>query len=97
MTDWMRCPKCGAVMIHFLGFMCPSCGYRVPAHTITTTKGTYIENEPPKPNKNFVEVIRCKDCRYDHDCKHEMIRKSKGGGVIYCPVEFCSEGKRKEE
>lgn len=45
----------------------------------------------------FAKVIRCKDCRYDHECKHEMIRKSKGGGVIYCPVEFCSEGERKEE
>ena len=24
----------------------------------------YIENEPPKANKNLVEVVRCGECKY---------------------------------
>lgn len=43
------------------------------------------------------ELIRCKDCKYDHECTHVMVRKSKGGGNIFCPVFYCSEGKRKEK
>ena len=43
------------------------------------------------------ELIRCKDCKYDHECTHMMVRRSVGGGNIYCPVTYCSEGKRKEE
>ena len=43
-----------------------------------------------------VEVVRCKDCKYDHKCSHNIIRPSKGGGVIYCPLEYCSEGERRE-
>ena len=41
---------------------------------------------------DVVEVVRCKDCKYDHKCSHNIIRPSKGGGVIYCPLEYCSEG-----
>lgn len=41
---------------------------------------------------SLVEVVRCKDCKYDHKCSHNIIRPSKGGGVIYCPLEYCSEG-----
>lgn len=44
----------------------------------------------------YVKGIRCKECMYDHACTHEMVRKSSDGGNIYCPVEYCSEGKRKE-
>ena len=43
---------------------------------------------------DVVEVVRCKDCKYDHKCSHNIIRPSKGGGVIYCPLEYCSEGER---
>lgn len=46
---------------------------------------------------DVVPLIRCKDCKYDHTCTHMMVRKSSGGGNIYCPVTYCSEGKRKEE
>ncbi len=44
-----------------------------------------------------VGAIRCKDCKHDHTCTHMMVRKSSGGGNIYCPVTYCSEGKRKDE
>lgn len=89
MTEWMRCPKCDAVMIAITsGNICPLCGYRVPVQTITNTTGTSAE---------YVQVIRCKDCVYDHRCTHEMaMRRIPGGALIYCPVEYCSEGKRKE-
>ena len=49
------------------------------------------------PTVDAVEVVRCKDCKYDHTCTHEMIRRLKGGSLLYCPVEYCSEGERKEE
>ncbi len=45
----------------------------------------------------YVKDIRCGECKYDHTCTHMMVRKSQGGGHIYCPVEYCSEGERKEE
>lgn len=40
------------------------------------------------------DLVRCKDCKYDHKCSHNIIRPSKGGGVIYCSLEYCSEGER---
>ena len=43
------------------------------------------------------QLVRCKECKYDHTCTHEMVRRTESGGYIYCPVEYCSEGKRKEE
>ena len=43
------------------------------------------------------ELICCSDCKYDHECTHMVVRKSKGGGNVCCPVFYCSEGKRKEE
>ena len=46
--------------------------------------------------EDVVEVVRCKDCKYDHKCSRNIIRPSKGGGVIYCPLEYCSEGERKD-
>ena len=103
MTDWIRCPKCGTVLINFLGFVCPSCGYRVPEQTIATLEGVYIENEPPKPNKDIVVIVRCKDCIYyiDGDCWHEW---DNDGRIYYQsvinepnPDDYCSKGKRKEE
>lgn len=42
------------------------------------------------------DLVRCKDCKYDHKCSHNIIRPSKGGGIIYCSLEYCSEGERKE-
>lgn len=42
------------------------------------------------------EIIRCKDCRFDRACTHTMMRKPRGGGIIYCSVEYCSEAERKD-
>ena len=50
-----------------------------------------------EPTVDVAEVVRCKDCKYDHKCSHNIIRPSKGGGIIYCPLEYCSEGERKDE
>ena len=43
------------------------------------------------------DLVRCRDCKYDHKCSHNIIRPSKGGGVIYCSLEYCSEGERAEK
>lgn len=43
------------------------------------------------------ELIRCKDCEYDHNCNSTIVRALKNGSVIYCPVQYCSAGKRREE
>lgn len=42
-------------------------------------------------------VIRCKDCKHDRECTKTIVRGSKGGGNIYCPVSYCSEAEREEE
>ena len=96
MTEWITCPKCGALMIGMTyGHLCPLCGYRVPAQTITTTTGTSVE---------YVPVIHCKDCKYYKRVKGLPKRK-------YChvlkerewivvdtePDDFCSYGERKDE
>lgn len=46
---------------------------------------------------DVIQVIRCKDCKYDHTCTHVMVRSSAGGGNIYCPVTYCSEGERRTD
>ena len=95
MSEWIWCPKCGALMNEITnGHICPLCGYRVPAQTITTTTGTFVE---------YVPVIRCKDCKYyrnDGDCWHEW---DNDGRIYYQsiieepnPDDYCSRGKRKE-
>ncbi len=59
--------------------------------------GIAIQNINDIPSSDVVEVVRCKDCKYDHECSHNITRRSKGGGVIYCPLEYCSEGEKKNE
>jgi len=42
------------------------------------------------------ELVRCSECEYDHNCTHMMVRNfGRGGSQMYCPVTYCSEGKRK--
>lgn len=43
------------------------------------------------PTADVEEVGKCKDCKYNHECLRNIIRSSKDGGVIYCPLEYCSE------
>ena len=49
------------------------------------------------PSADVVEVVRCKDCKYQHECYSAIIRKLKSGGEIHCPLDFCSEGERAEQ
>ena len=59
----------------------------------------YIENEPPKANKNFVEVVRCRECKYgeyredfdDYECH------ASGCGLVYDADFFCADGEREGE
>lgn len=59
----------------------------IPAYVIGIIKG--MPSAEP-------QIIWCKDCSFDRDCTHTMTRKSRGGGIIYCPVEYCSEAERKD-
>ena len=43
------------------------------------------------------EIIRCKECKKAPKCYGDVIMKSKGGGFIYCPVEYCSEAERRTD
>jgi len=43
------------------------------------------------------ELVPCSECEYDHSCTHTMVRNLGNGSNIYCPVAYCSEGKRKKE
>lgn len=61
---------------------------KVPSFTITDKYGNTAE---------YVKVTKCRECKYDHTCTHDMVRRTVCGGYIYCPVVYCSEGKRKEE
>lgn len=61
----------------------------------------YIENEPPKPNHDLVEVVRCKNCRWGRE----------SCGNIECSVDanvnlpseyhgydwFCPKGERRTD
>ena len=93
MTEWVSCPKCGALMIGLTGgHICPLCGYRLPVQTITYTTGTGKYSD-------YVEVIRCKDCKhYLEDSYGEdewvMCRRTN----LYTDGEkYCAWAERKEE
>ena len=48
------------------------------------------------PTTDVVEIVMCKDCKYEYDCSRNITKRSKNG-IIYCSLKYCSEGKRKEE
>jgi hypothetical protein len=90
MSEWISCPKCGALMIGITaGHICPLCGYKVPAQTITTTTGTSAE---------YVPVIRCKDCE---DCTETKLYDGQRWNYcmrLRCVVkenDFCCWAERK--
>ena len=45
---------------------------------------------------NSSEIIRCKDCKKAPKCYGDVLMRSKGGGLIYYPLEYCSEAERRE-
>lgn len=42
------------------------------------------------------EIVRCEECEYKMECYCNVIMKSSGFGTVYYPLEYCSEGKRKD-
>ena len=93
MTEWVSCPKCGALMIGLTGsHICPLCGYRLPVQTITYTTGTEKYGE-------YVEVIRCKDCKYYTGkwCTKFSTKQFDINDICKDNNDFCSMAERKEE
>ena len=87
MSEWIRCPKCGTLMIVITaGHICPLCGHRLPAQTITTTAGTSVE---------YVPVIRCKDCKWYY--RGGATCMFWDGANSMCGDDYCSRAERKEE
>ena len=84
MSEWIRCPMCGALMATLTsGHMCPCCGYRVPAQTVTHSRGTSAE---------YVEIVRCKDC-----AKWRTAECSMAETEVLWEFDYCSYAERKEE
>ena len=82
-------------------YNCTICG--VGCYSADTTKTICAECET---DKNLVEVVRCKDCKYKdtEDCPATERRMCRNNiGVIkefletWCGMEFCSNGKRRAE
>ena len=94
MSEWVWCPKCGTLMNEITsGHICPLCGYRLPAQTITTVTGTTVE---------YVPVIRCKDCKwyktnYSWDGKEHRVCVIEPYEPVRKADDFCSRAERKEE
>ena len=60
----------------------------------------YIENEPPKANKNLVEVVRCGECKYKQQCRkavEHITHEPTSVTIGYKSVDFCSYGEREGE
>ena len=88
MSEWIRCPMCGALMtVLTIGHMCPVCGYRFPAQTVTQSCGTSAE---------YVEIVRCKDCEHWNGDDNETFC-SELGIFGTDPNSFCSYARKKEE
>lgn len=43
------------------------------------------------------EIVWCKDCNKASKCYGDVVMRSRGGGNIYCPLEFCSEAERRTD
>lgn len=71
------------------GHICPCCGYRVPVQTITTTTGTGKYGD-------YVEVIRCKDCKHYNPLDFRKPFCCNYGVVDAMLDDFCSRAERKE-
>jgi len=63
------------------------------------TSDWYIEEQAPKVNKNLVEVVRCKDCKYSepngkYGCKLYHYQRYETHEMK--PDDYCSYGERRE-
>lgn len=51
-------------------------------------------------NDNHGELVRCKDCKFGHECEFDIKCENEGNpqmfGTRHKPDWFCADGKRKE-
>ena len=63
--------------------------------------GEYHKVEPPKPSKNLVVVVRCKDCKHWHrgECGSRGTCESENMNVCgFTDAEwFCADGRKRDE
>lgn len=53
---------------------------------------------PIKEERDLVEVVRCKDCKYAYKAKsYNRYSCGKGCGALKCETDFCSYGERREK
>lgn len=48
---------------------------------------------------NGIDIVRCRDCKYDHKCNHSVQRitsKPDYMSIIYVPIGWCERGERNE-
>ena len=55
-----------------------------------------------KNRADFVEVVRCKDCKYQDDCARQMVHTRRDYVLeqnisSYNKVDFCSYGERRDK
>ena len=43
------------------------------------------------------KIVRCNDCNNASKCYGDVVMRSRGGGNIYCPLEFCSAAERRTD
>lgn len=55
---------------------------------------TWIEQLPAVQPQ---QIVRCKDCNKASKCYGDVVMRSRGGGNIYCPLEFCSAAERRTD
>lgn len=54
------------------------------------------------PTADVVEVVRCKDCKYQDDCARQMVHTTRDYVLeqnisTYNKVDFCSYGEKRSE
>lgn len=109
MTEWVSCPKCGALMIGLTGgHICPLCGYKLPVQTITYTTGTepykdwivryygsHNDIPPGHTDGELTELIRCKDCKHHQGYNCDRLYGFQDV-FTFMDEDYCSKAERRE-
>ena len=71
----------------------------IAAGVVVNIKDTVITKQP---TADVVEVVRCKDCKYQEDCARQMVHTTRDyilevNVSTYNKVDYCSYGERKCE
>ena len=70
-------------------------------HRECDNKKCHFFNDHFVPAENMVEVVRCKDCKYQDDCARQIVHTTRDYVLeqnvsTYNKVDFCSYGELKE-